>query len=136
MLNFFKCIFYRYWDHMILFFFLIFILYWSTVDLQYCVSFRCTAKWFRHIWKKFMYIFCIIFHYRFLQDIEYSSLFYAVNPCCLSILCTVVCICKSHTPNLSLPPSLSPLVNFVFYVCESVSVLYIYSFVLLFRFHI
>ena len=28
-----------------LFFFnLIFILYWSIVDLQYCVSFRCTAK--------------------------------------------------------------------------------------------
>ena len=25
---------------------LIFILYWSIVDLQYCVSFRCIAKWF------------------------------------------------------------------------------------------
>ena len=28
------------------FFNLIFILYWSIVDLQYCVSFRCTAKFF------------------------------------------------------------------------------------------
>ena len=25
----------------------------------------------------------ILFHYRLLQDIEYSSLFYTVGPCCL-----------------------------------------------------
>ena len=38
---------------------------WSVVDVQYCVSFRWTAEW---------YIFPILFHYRLLQDIEYSSL--------------------------------------------------------------
>ena len=32
----------------------------------------------------------IIFHYRLLQGIEYSSLCHTVNPCCLSILYIVV----------------------------------------------
>ena len=31
-----------------------------------------------------------------------SSLCYSVGPCWLSILYTVVCICQSQTPNLSL----------------------------------
>ena len=44
-----------------------------------------------------------------LQDIEYSSLCCTVNLCCLSILYTVVWICKSHAPNLS--PSPSPVIN-------------------------
>ena len=30
--------------------FLIFILYWTVVHLQCCVSFRCTAKWFSYIY--------------------------------------------------------------------------------------
>ena len=41
----------------------------------------------------YLYMVQIIFHYRFLEDIEQSSLYYTVNPFCLSILCTVVCIC-------------------------------------------
>ena len=32
----------------------------------------------------------ILFHYRLLQDIEYSSICYAANPCCISILHIVV----------------------------------------------
>ena len=35
-------------------------------------------------------LFQIIFPYRLLQDIEYSSLCYFIVPCCL---CIVVCIC-------------------------------------------
>ena len=35
---------------------------------------------------------CILFHCALLQDIEYSSLCYAVGLCCLSILYIVVCI--------------------------------------------
>ena len=38
-------------------------------------------------------LFQILFHYRLLQDIEYSCLCYIVGPCCLSILYMVVCIC-------------------------------------------
>ena len=66
--------------------------YWSGVDLQCCVNLCCTTKWFSytHIYICSFYIF---FYYSLLQDIEYNSLCYTVNPCCLSILCIVVCIC-------------------------------------------
>ena len=37
-------------------------------------------------------LFPILFHYRLLQDIEYSSLYHTVGPCCLFILYIVVCI--------------------------------------------
>ena len=42
--------------------------------------------------------FCILFHYGLSLDIEYNSLCYTIRPCCLFILCIVVCICKSQTP--------------------------------------
>ena len=55
----------------------------------------------------YMYVyFQILFHYRLLQGIEYSSLCYTTNLCCLSTLYIVVCICSSHIPNLSLPLSI------------------------------
>ena len=41
----------------------------------------------------------ILFHYRLLQDSEYSSLRYTVDPSCLSVLCIEVCICKSQSSN-------------------------------------
>ena len=44
----------------------------SITDLQCCVSFRCTAKWFSCL----NHIIQITFHYRLLQDTEYSSLYY------------------------------------------------------------
>ena len=41
-----------------------------------------------------MYIlFQILFHYRLLQAIGYSSLCYAVGPYCLSVLYMIVYIC-------------------------------------------
>ena len=36
------------------------------------------------------------FHFKLLQDIEYSSLGYAVGPCCLSILQTVFKVLKDN----------------------------------------
>ena len=80
------------------FFFRLFIcFYWAIVNLQCCVSFKCTAKWFSYT---YIYIvihiyilFQILFHYRLLQNTEYSSLCYTVGPCCLPILYIVVCIC-------------------------------------------
>ena len=41
---------------------LIFILYCSTLDLQYCVSFRCTAKWFSYTYTH-IHLFQILFPY-------------------------------------------------------------------------
>ena len=34
-----------------------------------------------------------IFHYGLLWDVEYSSLWYTVRPCCLPLLCIVLCVC-------------------------------------------
>ena len=63
-----------------------------------------------------------------LCSVSSPCLFICFNLVALNI---VVCIYLSHTPNLSLPSSHSPLVNhkLVFYICESVSVLHICSFV-------
>ena len=44
-----------------------------------------------YIYKMYFFFFLILFHYRLLQDIEYSSLCHTVNPCCLSIL-YIVCV--------------------------------------------
>ena len=56
-----------------------------------------------------IYFFLILFHYRLLPDIKYSSLCYTVNPCCLRILYIVVSV---NTILLIYPSlSLSPLVT-------------------------
>ena len=44
------------------------------------------------LWIDTYLFFKIHFYYSLLQDIEYGSLCYTVNPCCLSILHMVVCI--------------------------------------------
>ena len=45
------------------------------------------------VYRKVVYIFFSIFHYGLLQDIEYSSLCYVVEPYCLSIPYIIDCIC-------------------------------------------
>ena len=60
--------------------------------------------------------FQIPFHYMLFKNIEYSSLQYVVDPCCLSTLYIAVLLIYSL--------SLSPLVTmFVCYVYEYISVL-------------
>ena len=59
--------------------------YWCIVNSQCCANLSCT-KWlsFTHT-HTHMYIHSflnIIFHYSLSQDIEYSSLWYTVGPCC------------------------------------------------------
>ena len=48
-------------------------------------------------------LFQILFSFGVLQGIEQNSLCYIVDPCWLSILNIVVCICQSQMPNLPLP---------------------------------
>ena len=44
-------------------------------DLQYCVGFLYTKKWFNYA------CIYILFNYKLLQDIEYSSLYYVEGTC-------------------------------------------------------
>ena len=88
--------------------------YWNVANLQHFVSFSFVVEWFNYIYIYnyiyyiiyniiYLYIFIIylyilyiiyiiyilfsiLFHYRLLQDIEWSSLCYTVGPCSLSVL--------------------------------------------------
>ena len=70
----------------------------------------------------------IVFPYRSLQDIEYSSLCYTVGPCWFSYVGYCVCVNPKLLIYLSAP---FPFGNrkFVFYIYGSISVLYISLFV-------
>ena len=60
----------------------------SIINLQCCASFSCTERSSGVCVCRYRYIFFqILFHYRLLQIIEYSSLGYKIHPCCLSVLC-------------------------------------------------
>ena len=78
-----------------------FFLNWSIVDLQ-CLNFCCTAKWFSYT---YVYIrsFSCSFPYALSRDTEHSFLHCTAEPCCLSILCIIVCICWPQTPVCFLP---------------------------------
>ena len=65
--------------------------YWSMVDLQCFVTFRCEAQWFSYTYISIL--FHIPFCYGLLHDTEYSSLCYTVGPWYLFILYIIVCIC-------------------------------------------
>ena len=56
----------------------------NIVDLQCCASFRCIESKSES--------FQILFPYRLLQNIEYGSLCYAVDPCWSNVLYILVCI--------------------------------------------
>ena len=118
------------------------IIYFYFFELKYsCFTMQCQFQVYSKVIQFYIYIyiyihthmciyiytyiynvpFQILFHYRLLQDIDYSSLCYTVGPCCLFY----VQWCVSVNPKLLIYPS--PRFSFgshkfVFYVCESVSV--------------
>ena len=70
----------------------------------------------------YIYFFQILFQFRLLQDIEYSSLYCTQGPCQLSVLYMYQCV--YFAPKLLIYPSpLSSLVTISFYVCKSIPVL-------------
>ena len=75
---------------MLLFFFLLnYFFNWIIVDLQCCVSFRYTAKWFSYT---YIYLFFQTLYYKLLQNTGYRSLCYTVEPCWLAIFSTAMYI--------------------------------------------
>ena len=73
-----------------------FFFYWSVVELQSCVNYCCTIKWLSYTFVcTFFFMFFSIMGRLWAQlprGIEYNSVCYTVGPCCLSILCTPVCL--------------------------------------------
>ena len=63
--------------------------YWGIADLQGCVSFRCTAKWFGYTYT-YIHSFSDSFLIWVSQNTEYSSLCCKVCPCWLSDLFIVL----------------------------------------------
>ena len=102
---------------------LIFILYWCMVDLQCCVSFRCTAKWFSYAYT-YIHSFSISFPVQVIT--EYWVAFPVLCSRSLLIIYVIYSSVYMLIPNLIYPSSPPfPFGNhkFVFEVCESVSVL-------------
>ena len=90
--------------------------YSNEVNLQCCVSFLYTAKWFSYIYICIFFIFfSIMAYYRIL-----NTLCYTVGPWCLSILCTKFAFANPKLPiNLSPTPSSLGTTN-LFSMFESV----------------
>ena len=63
----------------------------------------CYFQVYSNVIRLYTCILQILFPYRLLQNVEYSSLCYTLGSYWLSILYVIVYICPSQTPNLSLP---------------------------------
>ena len=98
-----------------------------------------THSWFTMLCYFLLYskVIHILFHYGLSWDIYYSSLCYTLGPCCLCILywqfASINLKLQSVPPSFPLPHGKQ---RSGFYVCESVSVSYVSSFVSYFRLQI
>ena len=62
-------------------------IYWSIVDLQHCVSFRCPAKWFSYIYIPWL---CPGLHLKFSEYLQ-------PRPLLKLQTCLSRCLCDTHT---------------------------------------
>ena len=110
-----------------------FIIYWKIVDLQYSVSFWCSAKGFSYIYV------CILF-FKFFSIMAYYNIQFPVLYNRTLLLTYSIYSSVPANPNLmicsSLPRPHYGNQRFVFNIYESVSVSLVNSFVPYFSFHI
>ena len=79
---------------------------WHRVDLQCCIGFRGTAKWFSYTYTLgHSFSFRFFFHIGYYSILNRVSSVNTIGPCWLSILYIVVGICRCQTLNFSLPPT-------------------------------
>ena len=79
--------------------------YWSILDLQCCVNFCYTAKWFIGIHVYVCALFHILFCCGLWQDIVYSSLCYTIGPCLSTLYVSLYLLTPNSQPNPLPPPS-------------------------------
>ena len=86
------------------FFTLIFIIYWSITDSQYCISFRCTTEWPSYSYT-YTHSFADSFPIKVIRKycIEFPAL-YIRSLLIIYSICSIVCM-LIPTPNLSLLPN-------------------------------
>ena len=64
----------------------LFILYWSIVDLQCCIAFRCTENWFRYRYILFQLLFPFSLFHLFLFHLDYRVEFPVLYSRSLSVI--------------------------------------------------
>ena len=71
-----------------------------THNLQSIIDLDIKPRIIKHLEENidFYFLFIFLFYYSFFQDIEYSSLCYAIGSC-LSTLFIIVCICSEYLYN-------------------------------------
>ena len=70
----------------------------ASSSLAFWINLHKILDWISHVFQHIyththMYIHIYFFHYRLLQDIEYSFLCYTVHLCCLSVFYILMLIC-------------------------------------------
>ena len=107
-----------------------FLICWSILDLQCCINFCYTAKWFSYTYIHIL--FHILFYCGVSQHIEYSFLCYMVGSTLLFIhsMCNSLHLLIPNSQSIPLLPTPAPPYPLpwqshksVFYVFESVSVM-------------
>ena len=104
----------------------VFILYWTIVDLQCWVSFRCTAKWFSYTYT-YIHSFQILFPYSLLLLLLLLFCLFRVSPMAYGgsqargrVRAVAASLCQSHgnakseprlwpTPQLTAMPGIEPV---------------------------
>ena len=101
--------------------------YWSIVDLQHHISFRCTAKSVSHMYA-YIHFFSHIGYYKILSKFSCAIQYVLIN----HLFYTVMCICDFYPSNSSLLTMVAPMVT-IRLVLKSMSLYVFYKSVILYK---
>ena len=101
------------WNMNVTFFFHFYVFIWSTVELQCCVNYCCTAKWLSYT---FIFIFSIMIYHKILNIVPVLYSYFVVYP-------FYICLFNLLIPNSQSTPLPLPSLALIslFPACISVS---------------